>query len=91
MKKFFGVSYVGREDLKDNNIYHPIRLEYYKLENEEQSSYGIEIIKTEYPNQEGTVVNKVIEEITHDEKEIDMVLEKFKNRNCHTKWSRRCY
>ena len=50
MKSFFGGTYVGKDTLANNNIYYPIRLEYYKTENIEnyKSFYGIEVVKTEY-------------------------------------------
>ena len=46
MKTFYGGTYIGKEILEENDIYYPIRLEYYKIENEK--FYGIEVVKTEY-------------------------------------------
>lgn len=50
MKSFFGGTYLGKDKLENNNIYYPIRLEYYKTEeiDEFKSVYGIEVVKTEY-------------------------------------------
>lgn len=39
MKTFYGGTYIGKEILEENDIYYPIRLEYYKIENEK--FYGI--------------------------------------------------
>lgn len=80
MKSFFGGTYVGKDTLENNNIYYPIRLEYYKTENIEncKSVYGIEVVKTEYKEDKVNVENKVIEKITDEENTIDKILERFK-------------
>ncbi len=82
MKSFYGGTYVGEEILANNNIYYPIRLEYYKTEKVEnfKSVYGIEVIKTEYKENHINVENKIIDKITHEEKMINKILEKFKSR-----------
>lgn len=80
MKSFYGGTYIGREILAENNIYHPIRLEYYKLEKEEKNTlfYGIEVVKTEYKDEKTIVENESIENITKEEEKIIELLEKFK-------------
>lgn len=80
MKFFYGGTYIEKEELKQNQIFYPIRLEYYKIKHSETQStgYGIEVIKTEYQNEKRKVENKVIEEITSDEKEIESILDKLK-------------
>lgn len=80
MKSFYGGTYVAKELLEENNIYHPIRLEYYKLTKDEESRvfYGIEIVKTEYKTENIKVERKELENITQEEKEIIDLLEKFK-------------
>lgn len=81
MRSFFGGTYIGKEELESNNIFYPIRLEYYKIEKEyeHKSIYGIEVVKTEYENQEKPrVTNEVVEGVTIDENEIDNILEKLK-------------
>ena len=49
MKSFYGLTYIGKELLRNNNTYYPIRLEYYKTEKIKnfKSIYGIEVVKTE--------------------------------------------
>ncbi len=81
MKSFYGGTYIGKEILAENNIYHPIRLEYYKIENEEDIglSYGIEVVKTEYKEEKPKVEKNSLENITMKESEIIELLEKFKN------------
>lgn len=80
MKNFYGGTYIPKELLEQNKIYHPIRLEYYKTQKEEQSKmfYGIEIVKTEYKKDETEVERNQLECITEEEKEIIALLEKFK-------------
>lgn len=80
MKKFYGGTYIAKELLNKNNIYHPIRLEYYKIENEENSKmfYGIEVVKTEYKDKVPEVEKNEVKDITTEEKEILELLEKFK-------------
>lgn len=80
MKKFYGGTYISKEILEQNNIYHPVRLEYYKIENEENSRlfYGIEVIKTEYKEAIPKVEKNEVKHITMEESEIVDLLEKFK-------------
>ncbi len=80
MKSFFGGTYVGKDTLENNNIYYPVRLEYYKTEEVEKSKsvYGIEVVKTEYKDNQVNVENKVIDKVTDEEETIDRILEKFK-------------
>lgn len=76
MKTFYGGTYIGKEILEENDIYHPIRLEYYKIENE--MFYGIEVIKTEYKKEKTEIQSNVVENVTMEEAEIIEMLDKFK-------------
>lgn len=80
MKSFFGGTYVGKDTLANNNIYYPIRLEYYKTEEVEdfKSVYGIEVVKTEYRDDQVNVENKVLDKVTYEENTINKILEQFK-------------
>lgn len=80
MKNFYGGTYIGKEILAENNIYHPVRLEYYKTEKEENNKrfYGIEVVKTDYKEEKPEVETKAIENITIEETKIVELLEKFK-------------
>ena len=79
MKNFFGSIFINRDDLREAGINYPIKVEYYKITNENQMKqknkliYGIQIIKTEYKEKIGVEQNK-IEEITNDEREINKFL-----------------
>ena len=80
MKTFYGGTYIGKEILAENNIYHPIRLEYYKVEKEENLGvfYGIEVVKTEYKTEQPEIETNTVEHITMEETEVVELLEKFK-------------
>ena len=79
MKNFFGSIFINRDELKEAGINYPIKVEYYKIINEEEKRnqdkliYGIQIIKTEYRDKIGVEQNK-LENITNDEKEITKIL-----------------
>ena len=79
MKNFFGSIFINRNKLIEAGINYPIKVEYYKIINEEEKIkenkliYGIQIIKTEYKEKIGVEQNK-IEEITNDEREINKFL-----------------
>ena len=73
-----------KQDLEEAGIKYPIKVEYYKIINEEEkikqnkSIYGIQVIKTEYKDKIGVEQEK-IEHITNDEKEITKMLNLIKN------------
>ena len=54
MKNFFGSIFINRDELLEAGINYPIKVEYYKIidenkrEKENKLIYGIQIIKTEY-------------------------------------------
>ena len=79
MKSFFGSIFINRDRLKEAGIDYPIKVEYYKIINEEEKIkqnrliYGIQIIKTEYRDKIGIEQNK-LEHITNDENEITKLL-----------------
>ena len=54
-RTYYGGTFLEEDDLKESNIKHRIELEYYTTKNyinevkeDEETSYGIEIIKKEY-------------------------------------------
>ena len=79
MKNFFGSIFINRDELREAGIDYPIKVEYYKITNEEEKIkenkliYGIQIIKTEYKDKIGVEQEK-IEHITNDETEITKML-----------------
>ena len=79
MKNFFGSIFINLDELREAGIDYPIKVEYYKIINEEEKMkqnkliYGIQVIKTEYRDKIGVEQNK-IENITNDEREITKIL-----------------
>ena len=78
MKNFFGSIFINRDELREAGIDYPIKVEYYKITNEEEMKqnkliYGIQVIKTEYRDKIGIEQEK-IEHITNDENEITKML-----------------
>ena len=84
MKNFFGSIFINRDELRNAGIDYPIKVEYYKIINEEEKIkqnrliYGIQIIKTEYKDKIGVEQEK-IEHITNDESEILKMLDIIKD------------
>ena len=79
MKNFFGSIFINRDELREAGIDYPIKVEYYKITNEEEKIkqnkliYGMQVIKTEYRDKIG-VEHEKIEHITNDENEITKML-----------------
>ena len=79
MKNFFGSIFINRDKLRKAGIDYPIKVEYYKITNEEEKIkenkliYGIQVIKTEYRDKIGVEQEKM-EHITNDENEIIKML-----------------
>lgn len=81
MKTFYGSTFIDKKELEEAEIDHPIKLEYYKIINEddlisrEGTKYGIDIVKTEYLNNKPKVEEKKIKYISNDENIVNRVLE----------------
>ena len=77
MKNFFGSIFINRDKLSEAGINYPIKVEYYKITDEEKREnkliYGIQVIKTEYREKIGVEQNKM-EHLTNDENEINQIL-----------------
>ena len=57
MKTFFGGIFIEASRLKEEGIQYPIKVEYYKLKDEDNKKYGIEII----PNGEAVQMARELE------------------------------
>ena len=83
MKNFFGSIFINRDELLEAGINYPIKVEYYKItdenkkEKENKLIYGRQVIKTEYRDKIGVEQEK-IEHITNDENEITKLLDLIK-------------
>lgn len=79
LKNFFGSIFINRDKLREAGINYPIKVEYYKIINENKENiqnkliYGIQVIKTEYREKIGVEQSKV-ENITNNETEINEIL-----------------
>ena len=80
VKNFFGSIFINRDKLREAGIDYPIKVEYYKIINEEEKIkenkliYGIQVIKTEYKDKI-RVEQEMMENITNDENEITKILD----------------
>lgn len=80
MRTFFSSTFIKKETLKEAGIKYPIKLEYYKLINEdemikqEKAKFGIKIVKTEYQKDTIKVENEKVQYLSNDEKKIEEIL-----------------
>lgn len=80
MRTFFSSTFIKKEMLKEAGIHYPIKLEYYKIINEdemikqERAKFGIHVVKTEYKKEDVKVENKKIQYLSNDEKKIEEIL-----------------
>lgn len=83
MKVFYGGTFIDQKMLQEAGIRHPIKLEYYKMINEdelikhEKEIYGIQVVKTEYKLSNISTEEKVIKYISNDEIKINRMLNLF--------------
>ena len=81
MKIFFGGTFIKKDSLEEAGIKHPIKLEYYKIINEDElvrknnEKYGIKIVKTEYLHNDTKVEDKTIKYLSSNEQKINDILE----------------
>ena len=74
-----------KEELSEVGICHPIKLEYYKIINEDEiikqkkAKFGIDVVKTEYKKDDIKVENKKLQYISSDEKKIEEILNTLKD------------
>ena len=73
MKSFYGGIFMKKENLEEAGIPYTIKLEYYKIIEEKnyRENYGIEVIKTEYRNEQICVENKTLYDVANDEEKVD--------------------
>lgn len=84
LKIFYTSTFIKKEELEEAGINYPIKLEYYKIINEdeimkgEKARFGIKVIKTEYKNNDTKTEEKEITYLSNDEKKIEEILTLFK-------------
>ena len=80
MRIFFNSTFIKQETLNEAGIIHPIKLEYYKIINEdeiikkEKAKFGINVVKTEYVENNIKVEDKKIQYVSNDERKIEEIL-----------------
>ena len=80
MRIFFNSTFIKQETLNEAGIIHPIKLEYYKIINEdeiikkEKAKFGINVVKTEYIENNIKVEDKKIQYVSNDERKIEEIL-----------------
>lgn len=77
MKTFFGGIFIEASRLKEEGIQYPIKVEYYKLKDEDNKKYGIEIIKREYKPKHIDTEKQILKSLSKDECKIERMLELF--------------
>lgn len=74
MKTFFGSVFIDKDKLLEARIGHIIKLEYYKIIDEENKKYGIRTIKKEYMGNKTRIEEKTINYLSNDEQKIEDIL-----------------
>lgn len=80
MRTYFSSTFIEKEVLNEAGIYYPIKLDYYKIINKEESNkqekakFGIHVVKTEYKENDTRVENKKIPYVSNDERTIEKIL-----------------
>ena len=84
MNIFFGGTFIKKEDLQEAGIDYPIKLEYYKIINEDEfiknnkAKYGIKVVKTEYLEENIKTENETIKHSSNSEQKVDEILNTLK-------------
>lgn len=82
MKTFFDGVFIDKNKLEEADIKYPIKLEYFKTTGEEENvetRFGIEVVKTEYLDNSVRVESKEVKNITDDFREAEEILTLLKN------------
>ncbi len=84
LKVFYGGTFMNKKQLEEAGIQYPIKLEYYKMINEDEltkhtkEKYGIKIIKTEYKENNVKTEEKELQYLSNDEYRINKMLNLFR-------------
>lgn len=78
-KNFFGSIFIDQTILKNCYIFHPIQLEYYILEDDD--NYGLQVIKTEYFENKSSIEENSLFNVTDNKNQIEYILNLLKNNS----------
>ena len=82
MKTFFDEIFINTDELKNEGIEYPVKLEYFETINTEEdveAKYGIEIVKTDFVDGKVKTNSNIIKNITKYQDEIERILNIFRN------------
>ncbi len=80
MKTFFGSIFIEKEKLQEAGVKYPIKLEYYKIINEDEfinknnAKYGIKVVKTEYVENNTKTEEKTLKYLSSNEQKVNEIL-----------------
>lgn len=80
MKTFFSSTFIKEETLNEVRINYPVKLEYYKIINEEKkleehkAKFGIYILMKEYKREGVKKEEEEMQYVTNDEKQIEEII-----------------
>ena len=80
MRTFYGSTFIDEEKLRLEGKKNPIKLEYYKIINEdefikkERAKYGVKIVKTEYMDKKIKIEEKEFQYISNNEDYVNKLL-----------------
>ena len=84
-RTYYGGTFLGEDDLKESNIKHRIELEYYTTKNyisevkeNEETSYGIEIIKKEYIDNEIGIETGIKKQVSNNARKVIEIIDTLK-------------
>lgn len=81
MKHFYGGTFMNQDELKSIGVEYPVKLEYYKTNNENQEAdktkikYGIEVIKTSYMKEDVNIETSQTPKIIENELIVNKILD----------------
>ena len=87
LKIFFGGTFIRKEELQEAGIEYPIKLEYYKIINEDEfvkknnAKYGIRVVKTEYLENDINIEDETIKYLSNNEQKVDEILNTLKQND----------
>ncbi len=85
MNIFYGGTFIKKDELEEAGINYPIKLEYYKIINEEEltknsnTKYGIKVVKTEYIEDNIKIEDETIRYLSSNEQKVEEILNTLKN------------
>lgn len=84
-RTYYGGTFLEEDDLKESNIKHRIELEYYttknyinKVKENEETSYGIEIIKKEYIDNKIGIETGIKKQVSNNAKKVIEIIDTLK-------------